>query len=200
MWTRRPMKCTFSLRPLQWKLRLPLLPLALCFSIVADCSVSLRIVWYALLQPRAATITAVVPSKCAVMDRAAFLRLLGPMKDLLEVGRGLACQVCVVELSASGIVCHEHAHGAQRSRGHKHMSTQRHMCFTSPHAALPSPLLPCNRTPPSCQRNLDLYHKYEADIKSAPPPLTRAGSDLDGEDGLDDAAADLAGASASVPL
>jgi hypothetical protein len=44
------------------------------------------------------------------MDRAAFLRLLGPMKDLLEVGRGLACQVCVVELSASGIVCHAHAH------------------------------------------------------------------------------------------
>ena len=32
--------------------------------------------------------TAVVPSKCVVMDRAAFLRLLGPMKDLLEVRRG----------------------------------------------------------------------------------------------------------------
>lgn len=34
--------------------------------------------------PRAATITAVVPSKCAVMDRAAFLRLIGPMSDLLK--------------------------------------------------------------------------------------------------------------------
>ena len=40
-------------------------------------------------QPRGATITAVEPSKCAVMDRAAFLRLLGPMKDILEV-----CGVC----------------------------------------------------------------------------------------------------------
>jgi hypothetical protein len=93
-----------------------LLPLALCFSIVADCSVSRRIVWYALLQPRAATITAVVPSKCAVMDRAAFLRLLGPMKDLLEVGvRCLHCRAALGLTSLRlalcfGIVCHEHAH------------------------------------------------------------------------------------------
>lgn len=35
-------------------------------------------------QPRAATITAVKPSKVAAMDRAAFMRLLGPMKALLR--------------------------------------------------------------------------------------------------------------------
>ena len=120
---------------------------------------------------------------------------------LLEVGCGFACQVCVVELSASGIVCHAHAHDTNAAAADINTRAHNGTCVeVSPHAALPSPLLPCNRTPLPCQRNLDLYHKYEADIKSAPPPLTRAGSDLDGEDGLDDAAADLAGASASVPL
>jgi len=34
-------------------------------------------------EPRAATITAVADSKCLAMDRAAFLRLLGPITDLL---------------------------------------------------------------------------------------------------------------------
>lgn len=34
-------------------------------------------------EPRAATITAVVDSKCLAMDRAAFLRLLGPITELL---------------------------------------------------------------------------------------------------------------------
>jgi cAMP-dependent protein kinase regulator len=34
-------------------------------------------------EPRAATVSAVVPSKCLAMDRAAFLRLLGPINELL---------------------------------------------------------------------------------------------------------------------
>ena len=42
-------------------------------------------------KPRAATITAVVPSRCAVMDRAAFLRLIGPMKELLNVSDRHCC-------------------------------------------------------------------------------------------------------------
>ena len=36
------------------------------------------------LQPRAATVTAVQKSKCLAMDRAAFLRLLGPVSDILR--------------------------------------------------------------------------------------------------------------------
>ena len=43
-----------------------------------------------LHQPRAATITAVEGSRCVTIDRATFLRLLGPMKDLLQV-----CLACV---------------------------------------------------------------------------------------------------------
>jgi CRP-like cAMP-binding protein len=34
-------------------------------------------------EPRAATVTATAPSRCLAMDRAAFLRLLGPITDLL---------------------------------------------------------------------------------------------------------------------
>jgi len=34
--------------------------------------------------PRAATITAVVDSRCLAMDRAAFVRLMGPLNDLLQ--------------------------------------------------------------------------------------------------------------------
>lgn len=34
-------------------------------------------------EPRAASVTAVVASKCLVMDRAAFIRLLGPIAELL---------------------------------------------------------------------------------------------------------------------
>jgi CRP-like cAMP-binding protein len=45
------------------------------------------------MQPRAATVTAVSQSKCATMDRAAFLRLLGPMKDLLKVRAVPPCRV-----------------------------------------------------------------------------------------------------------
>jgi CRP-like cAMP-binding protein len=35
-------------------------------------------------EPRAATITAVADSKCLAMDRAAFLRLLGPLTEVLQ--------------------------------------------------------------------------------------------------------------------
>ena len=35
-------------------------------------------------EPRAATITAVVDSVCLAMDRSAFLRLLGPINDILS--------------------------------------------------------------------------------------------------------------------
>jgi len=34
-------------------------------------------------EPRAASVTAVVDSKCLAMDRAAFIRLLGPIAELL---------------------------------------------------------------------------------------------------------------------
>lgn len=34
-------------------------------------------------EPRAATVTAVVPSRCLAMDRASFVRLLGPINDIL---------------------------------------------------------------------------------------------------------------------
>jgi hypothetical protein len=34
--------------------------------------------------PRAATVTAVVDTKCLAMDRAAFVRIMGPLSDLLR--------------------------------------------------------------------------------------------------------------------
>ena len=37
--------------------------------------------------PRAATVTAVTRSKCVAMDRAAFLRLLGPVEDIMRRNR-----------------------------------------------------------------------------------------------------------------
>lgn len=42
--------------------------------------------------PRAATITAVVPSRCVAMDRAAFHRLLGPLQDLLQRNAAIYAQ------------------------------------------------------------------------------------------------------------
>jgi CRP-like cAMP-binding protein len=34
--------------------------------------------------PRAATVTAVADTKCLAMDRAAFVRIMGPLTDLLS--------------------------------------------------------------------------------------------------------------------